>query len=262
MGGFLGRIPWAIGPALVGGPVHFRIVTTDAGTTPPAGSDHPAADRLDSDHPAAGTAEPARTEPSVVVVAPKIRQPLNPAYAILFGALVTAGSGITAAVLSIRSSERLSSQQDKTSAAVQSNQDLQRKIDSLERALDAANAKLAGLTSSTVVTAAPPAPLPSILVILPTLDPAVTTAAPPTNVPTTAPATAPPVVPTTLKATATAVPAATSSTAAPVTVATTAPGAAVSGGSTPPTVPTATTTTTATTVTGAATPGGTPTSHP
>ena len=144
--------------------------------TRPIASDHPATDPQTASASDPTSAAPAST--SVVVVAPKIRQPLNPAYAILFGAVVTASSGITAAVLSIRSSERLSNQQDKTSAAVQANQDLQRKVDTLDRALEAADARLAALSSTTVVVSAPVA-LPSIVVVLPTLDPALVTTAPP-----------------------------------------------------------------------------------
>lgn len=176
-------------------------MSKEPGTTPPPGSDHPAAAPSDSAH----------TESSVVVVAPKIRQPLNPAYAILFGALVTAASGITAAVLSIRSSERLSNQQDKTSAAVQANQELQRKVDMLDRSLEAATARLAALSSTTIPATAPPGPLPSIVVVLPTADPALGTA------PTLAPATV----------VVTSAPAATTAVAAPSTIKTTSIAATV-----------------------------------
>lgn len=122
---------------------------------------------------------PASTEIPVSTYQPglpkKERKPLNPALAILAGASLTAISGITATVLNIRSSERLSKERDKTDVAVQQRNDLEVKIGAIQTQLDKAKELLttAGSTVATAVTSAPvPAPLPSIVVVFPTNPPA------------------------------------------------------------------------------------------
>lgn len=101
------------------------------------------------------------------------RKPLNPALAILAGASLTAISGITATVLNIRSSERLSKERDKTDVAVQQRNDLEVKIGAIQSQLDKAKELLVtGSTVAAPITLAPvPAPLPSIVVVFPTNPP-------------------------------------------------------------------------------------------
>ena len=111
----------------------------------------------------------------------KERKPLNPALAILAGASLTAISGITATVLNIRSSERLSKERDKTDVAVQQRNDLEVKIGAIQTQLDKAKELLttAGSTVAAAVVPTPvPAPLPSIVVVFPT-NPPVVAAIPP-----------------------------------------------------------------------------------
>jgi hypothetical protein len=109
------------------------------------------------------------------------REPLNPAYAILFGAILTATAGIGAAVLNIRSSERLSRERERTEQAAAREAALSNEVDELKAELEAANAKLAALTGSTIGPASPvtssivattqpttPQPIPSIVVVVPT----------------------------------------------------------------------------------------------
>ena len=130
-------------------------------------------------------APPAATEVPVSTYQPglpkKERKPLNPALAILAGASLTAISGITATVLNIRSSERLSKERDKTDVAVQQRNDLEVKIGAIQTQLDKAKELLttAGSTVAAAVVPTPvPAPLPSIVVVFPT-NPPVVAAIPP-----------------------------------------------------------------------------------
>ena len=135
------------------------------------------------------TAEPALAKPDVAASVPvateipvstyqpglpkRERKPLNPALAILAGASLTAISGITATVLNIRSSERLSKERDKTDVAVQQRNDLEVKIGAIQSQLDKAKELLVtGSTVAAPITLAPvPAPLPSIVVVFPTNPP-------------------------------------------------------------------------------------------
>ncbi len=135
------------------------------------------------------TAEPALAKPAVAASVPvatevpvstyqpglpkRERKPLNPALAILAGASLTAISGITATVLNIRSSERLSKERDKTDVAVQQRNDLEVKIGAIQSQLDKAKELLVtGSTVAAPITLAPvPAPLPSIVVVFPTNPP-------------------------------------------------------------------------------------------
>ena len=167
------------------------------------------------------------------------RAPLNPAYAILFGAILTATAGLGATLLNVRSSERLSKERQRTDAAAQEKADLQKQLDELKSRLEAANQQISTLTVSTIPVAVPPAPVPSIVVVLPsaalppqTAPPTIpptsrattppTTAAPVTTTPTTLPPTTVPVAttpPTTVAAT-TLAPGATSTTTSAVTTTT------------------------------------------
>jgi hypothetical protein len=97
----------------------------------------------------------------------KDRQPLNPAYAILVGAVLTATAGLAATIINVRSSERLSKERQKADTATQANVDLQNQLDQLRTQLADANDKLASLTSGPSTTA----PVPSIVVVLPSAAP-------------------------------------------------------------------------------------------
>ena len=109
-------------------------------------------------------APPAATEVPVSTYQPglpkKERKPLNPALAILAGASLTAISGITATVLNIRSSERLSKERDKTDVAVQQRNDLEVKIGAIQTQLDKAK-ELLTTAGSTVAAAVVPTPVPA-----------------------------------------------------------------------------------------------------
>ncbi len=185
--------------------------------------------------PTQTTAPPAATEIPVSTYQPglpkKERKPLNPALAILAGASLTAISGITATVLNIRSSERLSKERDKTDDAEQQRNDLEVKIGAIQTQLDKAKELLttAGSTVATAVTPAPvPAPLPSIVVVFPTSPPVSASDPPPATTITVrvtstllaAPSSAP----------TTTVPSATS-TSAPSTTSTSSPSTATTIGS-------------------------------
>lgn len=149
----------------------------------------------------------ARSTVINVSAAPKERRPLNPAIAILAGAILTATSGITAAFLSIRSSERLSNERAKTDAAVKSSTDLQRKVDQLQRDLSDASRQIKTL-GTTIVPTTPVsglAPPPSIVVVVntpPTPSTVAATAIPATVPPTTG---APPTTVAVTRSTATTV---------------------------------------------------------
>jgi hypothetical protein len=195
------------------------------------------------DEPAESRGTPAKKE----------RPPLNPAYAILVGAVVTATAGIGAAVLNIRSSERLSKERDRTEAAAARESDLRTELDQLSKDLETAQARIEALTGTTALTiptsatvvpgtVAPAATVgtaapPSIVVVIPTnlVSPlpdrpvSVPTA---TTVPlpvasTTSPATTVPVTTSTTVATTTTSPATVVSSVAPTSVAV---GAAGGGG--------------------------------
>ena len=132
---------------------------------------------------------------------PKKREPLNPAYAILVAAILSAGTAITATYLNIRSSERLQRERDRTDAAKKESDDLKGQLTALQTKLnETSNAVNAlaetsdspttttplspGAVSSTVPVAAVPATaaaLPSIIVVLPSNPPTVLTVTPTTN---------------------------------------------------------------------------------
>jgi hypothetical protein len=168
---------------------------------------------------------------------PKKREPLNPAYAILAAAILSAGTAITATYLNIRSSERLQRERDRTDAAKKESDDLKAQLTALQTKLnETSNAVDALAENSEVSTSTTPggpatsiapaltsvpataAPLPSIIVVLPSTPPtvlAVTPSAKPelktepkpearVEAPTTPPATQPAtttVVPTTVATT-------------------------------------------------------------
>ena len=112
------------------------------------------------------------------------RPPLNPAYAILVGAVLSAVAGLSATFLNIRSSERLSNERDKAAAAAAQQAELRKawdaKVADLQQQLQVANSRIETLIATTEPIGKPvtvPAPLPSIVVVLP---PATPTSAPAT----------------------------------------------------------------------------------
>jgi hypothetical protein len=119
---------------------------------------------------------------------------LNPAYAILGAAILSAGTAITATYLNIRSSERLQRERTRTEAAKKESDDLKAQLAALQAKLNETSNAVDALaqstetppTSSTVPVAAVPAltvpataaPLPSIIVVLPSTPPTVLSVAP------------------------------------------------------------------------------------
>jgi hypothetical protein len=121
---------------------------------------------------------------------PKASNPLNPAHAILGGAILSAIVGLTGVMLNIRSSERISNERDKRDAAVSEASQLKDKVVLLEAQLQEMSARLTvplssmraaesprgSPTSSPTPTSNLPAPPQSILVVVtipptPTLRP-------------------------------------------------------------------------------------------
>jgi hypothetical protein len=154
---------------------------------------------------------------------------LNPAHAILGGAVLSAIVTLVGVSLNIRSSERLSNERDKRDAAVAEASGLKDKVGDLERRLDDALAKIPStavdtevpVTGAGVTTLAPPPQ--SIVVVLtipsaPVSSPtAATTVAPKANPSTTAqPA-------STSIASSTSTPSTTSSTTSTTSTTTTPP---------------------------------------
>lgn len=121
--------------------------------------DHP----VNVDHPARKSEE---ITPDPVL---KVRKPLNPAYAILAGAVLTAASGITATFLTIRSSERLTRERDRTDLARQERDQLQKQLEKVQADLVNQSAQLQQFSSTSLavpVVTQLNVP-PSIVVVLP-----------------------------------------------------------------------------------------------
>lgn len=94
---------------------------------------------------------------------------LNPAHAILAGAVLSAIVTLVGVGLNIRSSERLSSEREKRDAAVAEANDLKEKVGQLEEKLNEAVAKIPASTapdSTVAVTTAVPPPPQSIVVVI------------------------------------------------------------------------------------------------
>ena len=116
-------------------------------------------------------------EPGAPIGPPVPPKALNPAHAILVGAVLSAIVTLVGVTLNIRSSERLSKERDKRDAAVAEANSLKGKVGDLETRLDDALAKIPSTVVSTSVvatelpatTVAPP--LPSIVVIVNTAAP-------------------------------------------------------------------------------------------
>ncbi len=111
-------------------------------------------------------------EPSLPEQAPKPERTLNPAHAILGGAILSAAVTLIGVALNIRSSERLSSEREKRDAAVAEANNLQDKVGELERKLDEAVAKIPAsepavtADSTTPATTIVPPPPQSIVVVV------------------------------------------------------------------------------------------------
>jgi hypothetical protein len=109
---------------------------------------------------------------------PKKREPLNPAYAILAAAILSAGTAITATYLNIRSSERLQRERDRTDALQTKLNETSNAVEALAENTDAsASTTLGGpastLAPTTAIVPATAAPLPSIIVVLPSTPPTI-----------------------------------------------------------------------------------------
>ncbi len=134
------------------------------------------------DHP---PRPPQEISPDPVV---RERKPLNPAYAILAGAVLTAASGITATFLTIRSSERLTRERDRTDLARQERDDLAKELEKVKADLANQSEQLQQFSSTTIavpVITQQTIP-PSIVVVLPpqaTVVPTVTVTVPTTKAP-------------------------------------------------------------------------------
>ena len=119
---------------------------------------------------------------------------LNPAHAILAGAILSAIVTLVGVTLNIRSSERLSSEREKRDAAVAEANDLKEKVGQLEQKLDEAVAKIpsSSVPDSTIaVTTLAPPPPQSIVVVITVPTPAGTPTSvttPTATVPVTRPA--------------------------------------------------------------------------
>lgn len=170
---------------------------------------------------------------------PKQRPPLNPAYAILAGAMLTAITGITATLLTIKSSERLTRERDQTDIARQQRDELQKELDKVKTELANQSAQIDEFSSTTIpaATIAPVTVPPSIVVVFPSQVPTptqkpsdqppdrVTTAIPQVSLtvaPTSPPSTTPPPATTVLPTAAltTAAPAVSQTTVAAATTTT------------------------------------------
>ena len=101
---------------------------------------------------------------------------LNPAHAILAGAILSAIVTLIGVSLNIRSSERLSSEREKRDAAVAEANDLKDKVGELEQKLNDAVAKIPSSSpdSTVAVTTLAPPPPQSIVVVITVPTPAVT----------------------------------------------------------------------------------------
>ncbi len=101
---------------------------------------------------------------------------LNPAHAILAGAILSAVVTLAGVALNIRSSERLSSEREKRDAAVAEANDLKDKVGQLEQKLNEAVAKIPSSSpdSTIAVTTLLPPPPQSIVVVISVPTPAVT----------------------------------------------------------------------------------------
>ncbi len=158
-------------------------------TTPPDATPQVSTQDTPTKHP-----QPEMRNVELDSVAPK-RGPLNPAYAILAAAILSAGTAITATYLNIRSSERLQREQDRTDAAKRESDYLKaqltalqtklnetsKAIDALAENTDSPSSASPGSPVSTAATVAPTpvvAPLPSIIVVLPSTPPTVLTVTP------------------------------------------------------------------------------------
>lgn len=100
---------------------------------------------------------------------------LNPAHAILAGAVLSAIVTLAGVALNIRSSERLSTERDKRDAAVAEANDLKDKVGQLEQKLDEAVAKIPSSSapgSTIAVTTLAPPPPQSIVVVITVPTPA------------------------------------------------------------------------------------------
>lgn len=101
---------------------------------------------------------------------------LNPAHAILAGAILSAIVTLVGVSLNIRSSERLSSEREKRDAAVAEANDLKDKVGQLEQKLNEAVAKIPSSSPDSTIavpTLVPPPPQ-SIVVVITVPTPAVT----------------------------------------------------------------------------------------
>jgi hypothetical protein len=160
------------------------------------------------------------------LVGPPVPPPtrtLNPAHAILGGAILSAIVTLVGVTLNIRSSERLSNERDKRDAAVAEAADLKDKVGSLEKKLDEALAKIPSTVANTEVAITEPAqttlaPPPQSIVVVVTIPSAVTA---PSEITTVAPKTQPPSsvpsTPTTATASTTSTSSTTSTTTTPST---------------------------------------------
>lgn len=149
------------------------------------------------------------------------KPPLNPAHAILVGAVLSAIAGLTATFLNIRSSERLSNEKEKSAAAAEVQAKRQAEFDAkvtdLQNQLNVANNRIEALIANNApAPTVAAAPLPSIVVMIPQNTAAVPNAIRPE--PTTPAVTSAPVSPTVTSSTTTSVPGPTSSTVAPSTI--------------------------------------------
>ena len=165
----------------------------------------------DETSPVTPAAEPTMTPPPV--------RTLNPAHAILGGAILSAVVTLIGVTLNIRSSERLSAERDKRDVVIAQANELKVEVTDLQRKLEEAVAKIPDSTltpdpaAATASTAAPPIAPPQSIVVVITVPTALTSPTVPLTPPTIA--AVPAVAPTTHSpATTTPVP---SSTAAPTT---------------------------------------------
>ena len=123
------------------------------------------------------------------------KPPLNPAHAILVGAVLSAIAGLSATFLNIRSSERLSTEKDKAAVAAEVQAKRQAewdaKVADLQKQLDVANSRIETLIANSGPGTVPvAAPLPSIVVVIPQATSAVPQAVrpvEPTSLPTPTP---------------------------------------------------------------------------
>ncbi len=119
----------------------------------------------------AGVTDEPPIEPGALIGPPVPPKALNPAHAILVGAVLSAIVTLIGVTLNIRSSERLSNERGKRDAAVAEANSLKGKVGDLEKRLDDALAKIPAAVAGTSVAATGPqvttiAPTPPSIVVI------------------------------------------------------------------------------------------------